>query len=117
MTRCSNPRKVQQWQQRMARFENSKQSVVRFCQGEGVSVPSFYKWRKKLQQVASATEASEDAADRFTPVRLVGSAGVAVRLPGGTQLDIPAANPQLLQMAIQTLAHADAQRQAGGETC
>lgn len=118
MARSSDPRKVRQWQQRMARFDSSKQSVVRFCQGEGVSVPSFYKWRKKLQQlVPAAGEASADTADRFTPVRLVGSASVAVRFPGGTQLDIPAADSQLLQLAIQTLAQADAQRQAGGQTC
>lgn len=117
MARSSDPRKVRQWQQRMARFEKSKQSVVRFCQGEGVSVPSFYKWRKKLRQVASASEMSRDATDQFAPVRLVGSASVAVRLPGGTQLDIPAADSQLLQLAIHTLAQADAQRQAGGQTC
>ena len=117
MARSSDSRKVREWQRRMARFDKSQRSVTRFCQDEGVSVPSFYHWRKKLQQQTPASEEAKDAAATFTPVRLVASASVAVRLPGGTQLDVPTGDPQVLQLAIQTLAQVDAQRIAGGEPC
>jgi hypothetical protein len=118
MARSSDPGKVRQWQQRMARFQNSNRSVARFCQGEGVSVASFYQWREKLQQLAPSRERSPKAVCGFRPVRLVaGSASLAVRLPGGTQLEVPTTDPQVVQLALQTLAQVDAQRVAGGETC
>ncbi len=116
MARSSDSRKVREWQRRMARFDRSQRSVTRFCQDEGVSVPSFYHWRKKLQQLAQPTNEA-DHAPTFRPVRLVASPSVVVRLPGGTQLDVPTADPHVLQLAIQTLAQLDVQRIAGGESC
>lgn len=111
----SDRRKLGQWQRRMERFKRSRRSVTQFCQDEGVSVASFYHWRKKLQELPQpATEG--DHAETFRPVRLVSSPSVAVRLPGGTQLDVPTVDAQVLQLAIQTLAQVDAQRIAEGES-
>ena len=116
MARSSDCRKVPEWQRRMARFEKTQQSAVQFCRDEGVSVASFYRWRKKLVQRRHATEDAAAAAARFTPVRLVGSAGVAVQLPGGTQVHIPTSDPQTLQVVIETVARVDADR-VGGAPC
>lgn len=116
MARSSDSRKVREWEHRMARFERGKLPVARFCQNEGVSVASFYQWRQKFQQAIPASK-EENETPAFTPVRLVGSASLTVRLPGGTQLDVPTADPQVLQLAIQTLAQVDAQRIAGGAPC
>jgi transposase-like protein len=115
MAGCSDL-KVRQWERRMSRFDKSSLSVARFCHSEGVSAASFYQWRKRLQQPAALSAEAKGPAV-FTPVRLVGSASVSVHLPGGTQVDIPTADPQILQLAIQTLADADAQRIAGGAPC
>jgi transposase len=115
MARASGLQKVQEWRGRMARFAKVRQSVARFCQDEGVSVPSFYQWRKKLKQLRRPM-ADDDAAVSFTPVRLVAAAGVCVQLPGGTQLQIPTADPQALELVVRTLARADAKR-AGGASC
>lgn len=41
--------KLQEWTSRFERFANSDLTVVRFCDAEGVSVPSFYHWKKKLR--------------------------------------------------------------------
>jgi len=102
----------------MSRFEMAQCPVTRFCQDEGVSVPSFYQWRKKLQQRERVVPAVNDDPASFAPVRVIGTVNVVVvRLPGGTQLDVPVADPQVLQLAIQTLAQMDAQRVAGGEAC
>lgn len=109
-------RKVREWQRRMTRFEEARQSVAEFCRTEGVSVPSFYQWRKRLARrprAAAGTNAALVAAE-FQPVRLVGLAGVAVQLPGGTQLQIPTSDRRALRLVIDTLARADAQRAGGG---
>jgi transposase-like protein len=94
----------------MARFEQVQQSVAEFCRKEGVSAPSFYPWRKRLAQPPAQ---AEEAAG-FRPVRLVSSAGIAVQLPGGTQLQVPTADRGALRLVIDTLARADAQRAGGG---
>ena len=116
MARSSDPRRLLDWQRRMARFQKTQRSVATFCREEGVSAASFYQWRKKLARRKPETEGAADAASRFAPVRLVASAGVCVQLPGGTQLNIPTSDPQALQLVIETLAHVDADR-AGGAPC
>jgi hypothetical protein len=36
------------WGERLRRYERAGQTVAEFCRHEGVSVPSFYQWRKQL---------------------------------------------------------------------
>jgi len=103
-------RKACEWQRRMTRFAEAQQSVAQFCRKEGVAVPSFYHWRKRL---ARRSRLAEEAAG-FRPVRLVGSAGVAVQLPGGTQLHVPISDARALRLVIVTLARLDARRAGGG---
>ena len=112
MAGASDSRKVREWERRMARFREGRQSVAEFCREEGVSAPSFYQWRKRLAQRRRPAEAGAG----FRPVRLVGSAGVGVQLPGGTQLHVPTSDRRALRLVIDTLARADAQ-QAGGGSC
>ena len=112
MARSSDPGKVLEWQRRMARFQKTGRSVAQFCQEEGVSAASFYQWRKKFARRKGAGGASP----AFSAVRLVTSVGVTVQLPGGTQLNIPTSDPQALQLAIQAVAHVDADL-ARGASC
>ena len=51
-----------------------------------------------------------------TPGVGAGFPGVAVRLPGETQLHLATADSQALTWMIQTLVRMDAER-AGGESC
>jgi hypothetical protein len=53
MARRSNAGEDAEWRKRFERFRRSGLTVARFCEGERVSVPSFYYWRKKLGQTAS----------------------------------------------------------------
>ncbi len=115
MARSSDSRKLLEWQRRMARFAKSSRSVAEFCQQEEVSVPAFYQWRKKLQRLRQGTSSGAGTSG-FTAVRLVAAAGVAVHLPGGMRFDVPVADPQALQLVIETLARVDAEH-AGGESC
>lgn len=117
MARSADSVKVRQWERRMARFGRSRRPVAAFCQDEGVSVAAFYHWRKKLRHLPGPTGDAEQPAATFTPVRLMASSSMAVRLPGGTQLDVPTADPQLLKLALQTLAEVDARRVTGASPC
>jgi hypothetical protein len=60
MARSMSGRKVQEWQRRLRRFQKSRQSVIAFCREEGVSPPSFYLWRKRLESGTFETLGSDD---------------------------------------------------------
>jgi len=90
MTRQSRIANRKAWADRLDRFKQADQTVAQFCTAEGVSVPSFYKWRSKL---APKPEASHQAAPKFLPVQIPASeaanpadspaAVLSVDLPGG----------------------------------
>ena len=48
MSHRVSPVKTQQWKQRFDGYRTSSLTVAQFCKAEGVSVPSFYQWKKKL---------------------------------------------------------------------
>jgi hypothetical protein len=106
-------RKMLEWRRRMARFDEGRQSVAEFCRREGVSLPSFYQWRKRL---AGQPVRPAQGAAGFRPVHLVGATGVSVQLPGGTQFCVPTSDRQALRLVIDRLARADARR-VGGVSC
>ena len=112
-------RKWAAWRQRLERFGRSGLPVTRFCASEGVSVASFYLWRKKLaaerREAPGQPTAGEGQA--FSAVTLVGASTLVVELPGGTRLQVPAGNVGLLRAALEELAAADARWYAGGASC
>ena len=96
MARRPDPLKRQQWRERFERFEQSGLTISAFCEAEGVSMNSFYRWRRKLEAEAGASEAKESdseasdaAAAGFRPLLLtsIGS-GARFRWPGDVVLEI-----------------------------
>jgi hypothetical protein len=85
MSRGSNPTKVEQWSDRLKRFESSSETVTQFCLAEGVSQPSFYQWKKKLGIVKQVRGGTANRAKRpirrnrneptFKPIQLTPAAG------------------------------------------
>ena len=72
------------WQQRLEHFRRSGLTVADFCDREGLSVASFYAWKRRL-----ATDSAPGPAPRFVPVRVVTppvSAPVELLLPSGLVL-------------------------------
>ena len=47
-------RSAEEWRALLARFASSGQAVSAFCQGEGISPASFYRWRSLLGTAAGA---------------------------------------------------------------
>jgi hypothetical protein len=92
--------KRQLWQQRLQRFQNSGLSVKDFCASEGVSVPSFYSWKRRLAPTAAGGCASgPGSSPSFIPLRLVPDAAAPLQLvlPSGVVLRVgPDCDEQLL---------------------
>ena len=117
MARSLSDRKAQEWQQRFLRFETSRQTINEFCRQEGFSPQSFYLWRKRLAPAGNSKRSAARPPDAFRPVRLLPTTGVSVQLPGGTQLVVPTADAESLQLVIETLARVDADRVGGSRPC
>ena len=94
---------TQAWTERFDRFRSADITVAQFCHAEGVSVASFYYWRKKLYgQKKVARKISSEVMRRFVPVALTDrsvnarATVMAVELPGGIRIrfDVAADSPE-----------------------
>ena len=65
--RPRDERKAQQWRLRINEWQRSGLSVQAFCAQRGLARPSFYAWRRTLEQRAVAKAA-------FVPVQVVADA-------------------------------------------
>src|SRR6476469_8456795 len=74
----------QLWSERLTRFAAADVSAAAFCAAEGVSVNSFFYWKRQLAAPAPA----HDAPPLFLPVRVSPCAAVEVVLPSGAVLRI-----------------------------
>ena len=98
-----------------ARYAMSELTIAEFCIVEGVSVSSFYLWRKRLAKKSEHRQNAKIDRSVFAPVRLVTASSapttlVTVQLPGGTRLEIPMSDCEVFERTIQALIAADAQR-------
>ena len=81
-----DPRKEQQWRRWIQLWKHSGLTVRDFCDRHHLTQPSFYAWRRELQQ--------RDAATTFVPVRVVPdedpapACSVEVVLAGGRTLRV-----------------------------
>jgi hypothetical protein len=109
------------WRDRLVRFRKCSLTVKEFCRQEGVSDPSFYRWRQLLdggRQGAKRTGRSGGRRPKtaesppFMPVKVLASgdtqsalftsAFAEVELPSGVRIRVPAAHTGALRMAILT---------------
>jgi hypothetical protein len=51
------PKKVREWIERFDRFQRSQVTLTQFCRDEGVSMQSFYHWRKRISSNRDAKAA------------------------------------------------------------
>ena len=104
MGRAPNASLVLAWKQRLARHQRSQLSAAEYCSQEGISLKSFYAWRKRLQ----ANNSSAPRSSRFVPVELSADsdAASAVRfeLPSGVVVTLPVtSSPKLVAAAIRAV--------------
>lgn len=126
MVRGADSPKWSVWRERMTRFDLSTAKVAEFCAAEGVSVASFYAWRRKLTEASASTAqpattpkvASSRAAPPFRQLVIeqrpieqrVGEPSLMIRLsarlPGGIELEFSAADQQTLRVVVSELVRA-----------
>jgi transposase len=99
------------WRRVLERWRRSDLSVRAFCQAEGVSEPSFYGWRRKLDQ-------ADRKKPEFLPVHVVteeakepATRGIEIVLANGRCLRVgPGFDPHTLVTLVDLL-------EAGGASC
>jgi transposase len=94
----------QRWVERFDSFPASGLSPAEFCAREGVSVASFYLWKRRLA-AENTSPAPKDAAPRLLPVCFQEPAApIELVLPGGTLVRIAAgADEATLRCLLQLL--------------
>jgi transposase-like protein len=91
------------WQRIVAEHQRSGQSVAAFCRERKLCAPSFFAWKRKLNQVATeqfvaveVVEAGEPDSRRAIEVRLRGGRSVIV------EPDFDAAHLRAVLAALET---------------
>jgi transposase len=99
-------RKEQLWRRRLELWQNSGLSVHAFCTRHGLTAPSFYAWRRELQQ-------RDAAATPFVPVRVLPddealpAGNVEVVLARGRRLRVtPGFDPATVRQLLALLEEA-----------
>jgi hypothetical protein len=88
--RARDERKERQWRRWIGEWQASGLSVRAFCERRGLTVGSFYAWRRVLQQRAAEKAAfvtvqvvAEAAPDRASALEVVLADGRTVRVAPG----------------------------------
>jgi len=121
MGRKPSPSTEAVWRDRLARFRECNLTVKEFCHQEGVSEPSFYHWRKRLDRGRPRVERIRPSGGEatktvkslpFLPVKVCSagddrsaafsSAWAEVELPNGVRIRVPASHGEALRVAILT---------------
>ena len=95
MPRVRESAKYEEWRNRLERFAKSGQTVSAFCRAEGVSTPSFYRWRGELGLPRSNRRPAKPGRQRkssaFMRLRVSpteATSGVSIRLPSGIVVEL-----------------------------
>jgi hypothetical protein len=120
MGRSVDSKRWAAWRARLRRLDRSGLPVTRFCDSEGVSAASVYRWRKRIaaaDEGHAAGTAAPSEGQAFAAVTVVDVAALIAELPGGTRLRIPAGNVQVLRAAIEEIAVVDSRLGQGEQRC
>ena len=105
------------WRARLERFAQSGLAVVRFCAREGVSVASFYYWRKRLAAPGLRRRAPGRPRS-FQAVTVVPAVpGVSIHLPGGARIEVRTEDLETVRAVIAEVARAAARLPTEGDAC
>jgi hypothetical protein len=88
--RARDERKERQWRRWIGEWQASGLSARAFCERRGLTVASFYAWRRVLQQRAAEKAAfvpvqvvADPVPDRASPLEVVLTGGQTVRVAPG----------------------------------
>jgi len=127
--RTNQQSRLDWWRGQFHRHQKVKLSVGEFCRRLGVSVATFYYWKRRVHEAASRTDSSRVTVDQRSRDPITSAGGVVLNFvpvsvldPGaGTELEIELTNacvvrlrgvidPPLLQAAITVAGQFDGSR-------
>jgi hypothetical protein len=104
------------WRLRLREFDRGNATVVEFCRRVGVSIATFYLWRRKLAPSAareSRSPARRPAESRgtaagihFLPVEITSRPGIEVLFPGGARVTVPCHDHEAIRTVMAALLSA-----------
>ena len=102
------PLDVPRWRALIAEFTRSDETVAAFCRRRGLTLPTFYQWRRRL---ATLDAPAPTPAAAFLPIRVTAAAsatppssGVELVLKGGRRLRLERGfDPVVLGAAVAAL--------------
>ena len=104
------------WRLRLREFDRGNATVVEFCRRVGVSIATFYLWRRKLAPSAargSRSPARRPAESRgtaagihFLPVEITSRPGIEVLFPGGARVTVPCHDHEAIRTVMAVLLSA-----------
>jgi hypothetical protein len=123
MALSSDSPKAVAWRRRVRRYGSSGLTVVRFCEEEGVSTASFYRWRNRLAEQELPTRNADarrwattggEETPVFQPVRVRrAETPISIQLPGGVRVEVPAENLDAVRAVLGELLRQDARLDRG----
>jgi transposase-like protein len=92
----------QTWRELISRQQRSGLSIARFCETQGISTASFYKWRREFSQMTVPQRQA------FLPVEVLvtepsDDAPLRVRLTAGAVIEIPPQRTDVLLAVIEKI--------------
>lgn len=83
MSESVRSERAEYWQGILDQFQHSGQTVPVFCTEKGVSVASFYQWRRRLQGNGECSKQSLVPVNLLPAIRLGGAVPVQIVTPQG----------------------------------
>jgi transposase-like protein len=80
------------WREVVSRQAASGLTVAAFCREASISAPTFYFWRRRLQDASASPAAERGVPAGFVPVRVAAAASptaLRIYLPRGVCLELP----------------------------
>ena len=135
MPRLPDPRKLAVWRQRFERFSKSGLAVATFCEREGVSVASFYHWRKKVKLTRQHRRVTDGHPRRsaslaghrgtFRQVAVVpagpgfvpAAPSICIQLPCGTRIELGGGDLDVVRAVVGEVARAGCGDEGRAASC